>query len=154
MGFGIVVDGKAGMLEKLFGINIGAFDCVKYTELRVSNYSLGLLDAIKLTGETLEVALASREGFNAPHATLEDLKQICAEIRKTRRSDIPQFLFVSDRCVPRRFIVGGTILVYEDQKYVLALHFIGDDMFVKPVALSVKNLPCYYFLVGKKERSA
>lgn len=120
-------------------------ECVTYSCVCTCN--LGAIRAVRLTGATLDIALETDEGFKANNVTLEGLVELYREIRRIERSLVPSFFFEKDRCVPRRFIAGGTIILWNDVKYVLALWFIGYDLFVKPIVLSAKNLREYYFLV-------
>lgn len=122
-------------------------ECVAYSG--ACTWDLGTIRAVRLTGATLDIALETDEGFKANNVTLEGLVELYREIRRIERSLVPSFFFEKDRCVPRRFIAGGTIILWNDKKYVLALWFIGYDLFVKPIVLSAKNLPEYYFLVAQ-----
>jgi hypothetical protein len=135
--------------SRLIRFNLYDYQLVRYSATP-SKMHLGLVEVIKLKGQTLEAALASEEGFFSAHLTFSGLAQMCKEIRRIHRSEIPDFFFGQDRGLSRRFIAGGTLLVRNGVKYALTFSFIGHEWFVRPVVLSIRNTPDYYFLVKKR----
>lgn len=134
--------------SRLIGFNLHGYQLVRYSATP-STVRLTSVEVIRLKGQTLEKALASKESFFSAHLTSAGLAQVCKEIKNIHRSEIPDFFFGQDRGLSRRFVAGGTLLVRKGVKYALAFSFIGHEWFVRPVALSIKNTPDYYFLVKK-----
>ncbi len=139
-------------LLRLWDINLKGYKIVRYSNSCPAD--LKSLEPVRFSGETLEHALASTEGYDSTNLTLIGLARVSKEIKKIHKSQVPDFFFEQRCWVPRRFIAGGTLLVYKGEKYALAFYFIGHEWFVRPVVLSMKNTPDYYFLVVKKEGSA